>query len=833
MRGETRKLKETALIMVLGLLLANMLTSFNVQPSKPVKTMNVESENQSVSVESSFIPESKGKDVASLLMPIIPIHAKTEEERVIFSDDFESYSLGSFPSRGGWRILEPSFPWKRLGTASVTNEYSYSGTKSLKLQCPAGIDYLIYVAKNFDSRARYIGYEVKVLIRRADRSGGHAYTEFISSTRKWIYGEVIFDHRDLTIKPYIYQGKNEDLRKWQPGVWYKIRVILDRESEGPPYLFDTWVNDIYAGKGMMGGDLYSIDEFCLEASPGLEFPCEVYFDDVKVFSIEEYRTEFQFETLTIEDKIITIPIWFKEQRLVALPAGETKKLKVRAQLKSGDEVLNGKRVKLLIDNTPVSENTTQETFDVAAYVSLTYGLHEGRLVFDGDDKYPSCSAKFTILAYKSSGFQVEKDGYSFENWGMTLTDFLEFVNSDYELRALGPFAPLIYPLLSLGGHCFGMAYTSSLYYTGGLAKPRADATTYSLTQSEADDNIRRHHIAQVPFLLGIYPSESVAGLKRLLDEGIPPVIAYDKHAITGIGYAEVGDDFYLIAYDNNLRHWYKIYRVDLNAGRIGEYDPISDLDQSNPTFHEIRLVIRPVPIMSELISGLMKSLSRNIGIIIHSNVDIKITSTDGGVMQIVGGETLRNDFGESQVYLSDEAKIFLLPANAAYDVELACRENGIVSITCSVPKGDSLVGTQFNDVTVSTSSKITFTVKPGAKTGSIGIDNNGDGKADSNISPDKTYSWSEKGIKEVLLEIFGLELGFIDIIMMIGVASLAILVATIASIFLRRRRQRFPPPPPATIICPYCGAKNYANANFCRKCGMPLDSTKKRMLNVR
>jgi hypothetical protein len=539
---------------------------------------------------------------------------------------------------------------------------------------------------------------------------------------------------------------------------------------------------------LLGGSAYRMrDAVAAHTSPPTVLPHAIII-------VQAPRApEFEVIILTVEDEVETGPSFFKGQRLVALPAGETKKLKVRAQLKSSDEVLNGKRVKLLIDNTPVSENMSRETFDVAAYVSLTYGLHEGRLVFDGDDKYPSCSAKFTILAYKSSGFQVEKDGYSFVSWGMTLTDFLEFVNSDPELRILGPFAPLIYLLLSLRGHCFGMAYTSSLYYTGGLAKPRADATTYSLAQSEADDNIRRHHIAQVPFLLGIYPSESVAGLKRLIDEGTPPVIAYDMHAITGIGYAEVGDDFYLIAYDNNFPAWYRIYRVDLNAGRIGEYDLLnftSDLAQSSPTFHEILLVIRPVPILSELISGLMKSVRRNIGIIIHSNVDIKITSTDGGVMQIIGGETLRNDFGESQVYLSDEAKIFLLPANAAYDVELTCRENGIVSITCSVPKGDSLVGTQFNDVTLSTNSKITFTVKPGAKTGSIGIDNNGDGNADSNISPDKTYSWSEKGMKEVLLEIFGLELGLIDIIMVIGVASLAILVAIIASIFPRRRQQK-------------------------------------------
>jgi hypothetical protein len=216
-----------------------------------------------------------------LLAPLLGISSvcaaqPSGREVTIFQDNFESYSVDSFPYSGSWEIV-----WNGMG-----DQYQiicwHSGNKAFQLWGMPGWSSIIQ--RKFSSDAPIIGYEFYIWIE--SRSIGGPCTSdhpgfFNEEADVWgaYWATVSFDHSDGKIK-----AGGIILGDWIPKTWYKVKVILDRERN----LYDVWINDKLVGQNLETGEnSYKINAIILDADhPG----SKVYYDNVRVFSQQSSET---------------------------------------------------------------------------------------------------------------------------------------------------------------------------------------------------------------------------------------------------------------------------------------------------------------------------------------------------------------------------------------------------------------------------------------------------------------------------------------------------------------------------------------------------------------
>jgi len=194
----------------------------------------------------------------------------TQVERVIFSDDFDSYPDGSLPY--GWEVV-----WSGMDYG-ISSRYSVFG-KSFRLR---GMDHWTCgVQRTFNSNARLIGYEFDILIeswgRREQPFPDHPGF-FCRECATWgaYYASVLFDHKGGVIRA-------EDgslLGSWVPGRWYHVKVLLDRRTNA----YSVWINGKLAGSNLKTrrNDTYNINAFILISQWS---ETNVYYDNVRAFEI--------------------------------------------------------------------------------------------------------------------------------------------------------------------------------------------------------------------------------------------------------------------------------------------------------------------------------------------------------------------------------------------------------------------------------------------------------------------------------------------------------------------------------------------------------------------
>lgn len=144
-----------------------------------------------------------------------PVLILTTPDKIIFQENFESYTVGSFPS--SWTLW---FSGAGEEYQYVTDEVSVSGSRSLKMR---GADHWAScVARYFSSSASIIGYEVYV---RVSEQTGYRYTaEFIpTGGDPWVV--VLIDYSAIgdPSKP-----KFELYYKIKPE-YDGIKILLDSE----------------------------------------------------------------------------------------------------------------------------------------------------------------------------------------------------------------------------------------------------------------------------------------------------------------------------------------------------------------------------------------------------------------------------------------------------------------------------------------------------------------------------------------------------------------------------------------------------------------------------
>jgi hypothetical protein len=210
--------------------------------------------------------------LAVLSGAVLPIGKASGSGTTLFFDNLESYPIGTFPSAGGWELV-----WSGTGQNYVTDAYSFSPTKSFQLW--GRPNWSSVAQRKFSTDAPVIGYEFAIRIDSIG-AGGPGREEhpgfFNKEAYIWggYYALVKFNHDDGKIKA----EDGSILGDWEPRVWYKVKVVLDRSTN----TYTVRIDGELRGEGLSTtrSDTDLIDALALVSGhPGVK----VYYDDARVF----------------------------------------------------------------------------------------------------------------------------------------------------------------------------------------------------------------------------------------------------------------------------------------------------------------------------------------------------------------------------------------------------------------------------------------------------------------------------------------------------------------------------------------------------------------------
>lgn len=203
-------------------------------------------------------------------------------QRTIFSDDFESYAPGTFPSPE-WTL---AFNGNGNEYQEVVNNVSCSGNQSLQLM--GNINWAADALAPFSSDSPVIGYEVCVRVDNSTgiaQNGGYNYDARVGFYKiiDWGHG-AWYEDVFFTYDGSIVAGNDsasmlngQFLQSYVPGNWYDVKVMVDR----PNHVFSVWINGTLEGQNLQSSD----DPYALQGfAVGSAYTQTVdNFDGVNVF----------------------------------------------------------------------------------------------------------------------------------------------------------------------------------------------------------------------------------------------------------------------------------------------------------------------------------------------------------------------------------------------------------------------------------------------------------------------------------------------------------------------------------------------------------------------
>ena len=365
-------------------------------------------------------------------------------------------------------------------------------------------------------------------------------------------------------------------------------------------------------------------------------------------------------------------------------------------------------------------------------------------------------------------FDAHIDGYSFKNWGFTSEELLDIRRQisiflrNFASSAISPILQaFLYPQVARLGHCFGMSATSILYYKEMIPKP-VEKDTFEMTKEEAAPDIAAYFMQQkslsfmipfwlkqsfTPFNLRNVYNEIVTNLREdrplvmlLWKQGVEE----GKHAVTVINAYSVSDDIKnVVVYDNEFPGMGIVITFDLQSNKI----VWNKLKPENTMYHysyDRADVSYPEPYVSDVINKIVQDfISWLLGqmkriITFNCPVDIDITdqygrmvsSRNGGICEIPGASV--------EIDNATRSKIFQLPLDLSYYIDLRAYDEGIVEMTQVLPSSE---GGTFSSL----SFNVTGTTVAGSElvannaTFTLEVDEDGDGTVDYVAVPESSY----------------------------------------------------------------------------------------------
>jgi hypothetical protein len=229
-------------------------------------------------IEKSYVPATAIKVIVKSSETTNYSSLVSGKEKTIFFDDFESYSVGTFPSSGGWEIL-----YNGAGDEQqyISDKYSKSGEKSFRLLGRTG--WSAVVIRRFNSSAPIIGFEFDILF--SGKGSNYAdHPGFVCTwSRPWSqYWDVTFDHSDSTIFIKDINGNKVVLGKWEPKTWYHIKAIINRNTK----TMSVWINGVLKADNIkLPKDYWNTEDIEGLALTSAWPAQEVFYDNVRVFEV--------------------------------------------------------------------------------------------------------------------------------------------------------------------------------------------------------------------------------------------------------------------------------------------------------------------------------------------------------------------------------------------------------------------------------------------------------------------------------------------------------------------------------------------------------------------
>jgi len=202
-------------------------------------------------------------------------------QKTIFSDDFENYATGTFPSPQ-WTLV---FNGNGDEYQVVVDNVSSSPTQSLQLV--GNVNWAADAVRFFSSSSPTIGFEVDVRIDNSSsipQSGQYNdaarvgfWKQIDAGDAAW-YESVTFAYNGTIIAngESAFPG-GQVLQSYVPDQWYDVKLIVDRSNK----VFSVWINGTLEGQNLPGcNDPYSYDGFAVS---GRYTQTTDNFDDVNIF----------------------------------------------------------------------------------------------------------------------------------------------------------------------------------------------------------------------------------------------------------------------------------------------------------------------------------------------------------------------------------------------------------------------------------------------------------------------------------------------------------------------------------------------------------------------
>ena len=120
------------------------------------------------------------------------------------------------------------------------------------------------------------------------------------------------------------------------------------------------------------------------------------------------------------------------------------------------------------------------------------------------------------------------------------------------------------------------------------------------------------------------------------------------------------------------------------------------------------------------------------GILFECPVNTTITDQYGRIVADNG----TNEIPNASMLITNETKIFYLPADLTYSVDIDAYDTGTFNFTRVSPVGNDISITKFENISVTESTKASVEIVPNATNYTMSIDYDGDGETDEEKSPD-------------------------------------------------------------------------------------------------
>ena len=226
-------------------------------------------------------------------------------DTLLWSDSFETYAPGSFPTDGGW-FIRPGAPGVGSSSQFVSTNRAFSGTQSLRLEGAEGLG--INVERQIALPGTRFAFEAMANTTRLDSRSVLVGV----GTQDEVYAAVQFRHNGVVAARSGY-GYTTLPVTFAPDTWYRLKVVVDTAAAD----FDVYVNDVLVGQALPIYPLpQPIDKVLLNVDnngfgpdgPGFAPGGTVsYFDDAKFFDLSATTDDDGDSVPNEEDQCASTP----------------------------------------------------------------------------------------------------------------------------------------------------------------------------------------------------------------------------------------------------------------------------------------------------------------------------------------------------------------------------------------------------------------------------------------------------------------------------------------------------------------------------------------------